>query len=118
MITVLQDLCKVGDMNHFITQVEVCSRWEETNRKQRVGWRGYGWRSHIQSRLSRTVWGLVTGGHHEWLRGHTISERTNFWKPLAKVSLFDPPDILREGQVASERYSRVPWRSSQACSVN
>lgn len=113
MITVLQDLCKVGDMNHFITQGEVCSRWEETDRKQRMGWRG-----HIQSQLSRTEWGLVTGGHHGWLRGHTISERTNFWKPLAKVSLFDPPDILREGQVACERYSHVPWRSSQAFSVN
>ena len=47
MISVLQDLCKVGDMNHFITQGEVCSRREETDRKQRMGWRG-----HIQSQPS------------------------------------------------------------------
>lgn len=51
-------------------------------------------------------------------QGHTISERINFWKSLAKVSLLDPPDVLREGQVARERYSLVPWRSSLAFSVN
>lgn len=62
----------------------------------------------MQSQPSRTARRLVTGGHNEWLRGHTISTRTNSWKPLAKALLFDPPDILREGQGARERYSFLP----------
>ena len=35
----------------------------------------------------------------------SVSALMNFWKPPENISLFDPPDILRKGQVVSERYS-------------
>lgn len=91
--------------------------WRQTGNK---GWAGEAMAGEATCRagLPRTAPEACHRRPRRWLRGHTISTRTNFWKPLARFPRFDPPDILREVQGASEGTPFSPGDQVKAFSVN